>query len=153
MRRKSIFVLAVILGLTLGAFPMLAQEHPEHPEHPEEARAVDLDALEAAIEAQIGDMAGEDGWIEVEDEVTGKTWTLKLDKVHRDRLSKIAPDTYFACVDFDAQSGEKVDVDFFMKGDSADALAMQELMIHKVNGKARYQWREEDGFWKRVDAE
>src|SRR5437762_131120 len=29
-----------------------------------------------------------------------KTWDLKLDKVHRERLSRIDESTYFACTDF-----------------------------------------------------
>ncbi|MDX1584225.1 MAG: hypothetical protein R3338_11565, partial [Thermoanaerobaculia bacterium] len=109
--------LSLLLSVLIVAFPIGAQEHPEHPEHPEEEKTVDIDALEDAIEAEIASMSNEEGWITIEDDETGENWTLKLDKVHRERLSQIEPGVYFACVDFDSKDGRKVDVDFFMKED------------------------------------
>lgn len=152
--RKGILLSILLVGL-LVAFPVtqaVAQEHPEHPEHPEKSKKVDLDALESAIEAEIADMENDQGRVIVDDAVTGQTWELKLDKVHRERLSQIEPGVYFACVDFDSADGRKVDVDFFMKEDpSTHALSMHDLTIHKIDGVPRYNWREEDGFWTRVD--
>ena len=81
--------------------------------------------------------------------MTKKTWLLKLDHVHRERLSRLDENTYFACTDFKSNDGHTVDVDFFMK-DKDGKLAMSDATVHKIDGKARYNWEEKDGFWKRV---
>ena len=78
-----------------------------------------------------------------------KTWDLKLDHVHTERLSKLNADTYFACVDMKDPNGKVIDVDFFLKS-NGDKLEMTDTTVHKIEGKPRYNWKEEDGFWKRV---
>lgn len=150
-----------ILGYTLVllaacAFPFtaLSQEHPEHPtrhEHPkktEKAKDYSTADLEKAIKKEVATRARDtDGIFKLKD--VDKTWDLSLQRVHTDRLSKLNADTYFACVDMKDPDGKTIDVDFFLE--SADGqLEMTDITVHKIEGKPRYNWKEEDGFWKRV---
>lgn len=151
MKTRWIVVLsAVALALS---FPVLAaaQEHPEHPEEGEAAEpALTEEELADAIEAHVAAVAEEHGGTyPVEDPKTGETLQLTLDKVHEERLARTGPHTYFACADFAAADGTTYDVDFFMKGASADDLEFKKFSIHKVNGEPRYTWYEEDGVWKK----
>jgi len=130
------------------------QEHPEHPEHPEEGEGEATPLTEAqladAIEAYVTKVAEDHGGsYPIEDAETGRTLELELVKVHEERLSRTAPHTYFACVDMAAADGTTYDVDFFMKGETADGLEFEDFSIHKVNGEPRYTWYEEDGVWKK----
>ena len=34
--------------------------------------------------------------------------------------------------------------------DNGEKLVMSDATIHKVDGKARYNWKEKDGYWVRV---
>jgi hypothetical protein len=43
-----------------------------------------------------------------------------------------------------------VDVDFFLKKEG-DKLAVTDTSVHKINGKARYNYEEKDGVWVRVE--
>lgn len=162
MLRKTIdLTLALALTFTL-AMPALAgaqeEEHPEHPEkteeHPETDAEADLtvDELADAIADFVEDRAGEDGYMTIHDPVTEEDLELRLDKVHRERLSKVAPGTYFACADFVSRDGVTYDLDVFMKGTDAEALEFHEVSIHKVEGEPRYTWYEEDGTWKKKPA-
>jgi hypothetical protein len=133
--------------LVVPAF-VYAQEHPEHPtdkkgEKP--AHSYTMDELAKAITADIENTQSKNGGVyTMKDDQ--KTWTMKLDHVHRERLSQIDPKTYFACTDFKSDDGHTVDVDFFMK-DNGEKLVMTDASLHKVDGKARYNWKEKDGFW------
>lgn len=144
-----------VLVMTLVALgPALAcgqnQEHPEHPEEGEaEAAALTEENLGQAIEAHVAEVAAEnDGIYPLVDPETGETLELALARVHRERLARTAPDTYFACVDFVGADGTTYDVDFFMTGTSAADLEFEEFSIHKVDGVERYTWYQEDGTWK-----
>lgn len=165
---RRIFTLTVFAYL-LAVGPALPQEHPqedpkkehpqtkkEHPkqEHPKEhpkaeaAKAFTTADLEQVIKADIAAKERR-GFFRLKDPVDKKTWRLKLDRVHTDKLTQLDPDTYFACVDFNASDGKKVDVDFFLKRKDGK-LVMTDTTIHKVNGVPRYAWQEQEGFWKRV---
>ena len=167
-------VLAVLTVATMGT--LFAQEHPtatknehtkagstttasEHPEHPQGDKAksdengskkFSIDGLESAIKRDVAvkEKAG-GGYLALDDKVMNKTWLLKLDHVHRERLSQLDPHTYFACSDFKSKDGHLVDVDFFEK-EKDGKLEMSDMTIHKVDGKPRYGWKEKNGFWKRV---
>ena len=144
-------ILRVGLALALGGAALLAQEHPEHPEGKKAAKkAYSVDDLEASIKSAVAakEKAG-DGYYLLDDKTANKTWQLKLDHVHRERLSRLDEHTYFACTDFKSKDGHTVDVDFFMK-DKDGKLVMSDATVHKVDGKPRYNWEEKDGFWKRV---
>jgi hypothetical protein len=155
------FLVTAPLALLLIAPGRLAaqEKHPEHPkskqEHPTDKKQAGLTKAElaAAIRAWVEkEAARNDGSLKVDDSVTGKTLQLKLEKVHDDRLSQVGPDLYFACADFVEKDGTKYDIDVFMQGKSKDDLRETEVTVHKVNGKERYTWFEENGTWKKKPA-
>ena len=132
---------------------VIAQEHPEHPTNkpaPKQQKAYSMDELDKAITAEIRNAQKADGWYHMKD--GDKTWNMKLDHVHKERLSRVDATTYFACTDFKSDDNHTVDVDFFMK-DDGEKLVLSEATLHKVDGKARYNWKEKDGYWVRVPAE
>jgi hypothetical protein len=134
-------------------------EHPEkagekeHPEHPESHAEVTIERLAGAIEAWIAwDSKLHGGYLFVRDGEEKRTLELKLDKVHRERLSALGDGVYFACADFKAADGTVYDLDVFMSdgsGSPFEGLWPTEVLVHKKNGVARYTWREENGRWKR----
>lgn len=145
MKRKLTIALAVLSLLSLR---VIAQEHPEHPNSSTKAKEFSVTDLEKRIKKEIADKS-KDGVFKVEDPELHKTWDLKLDHVHTERLSKLNADTYFACVDMKDPQGKVIDVDFFLKS-NGDKLEMTDTTVHKIEGKPRYNWKEEDGYWKRV---
>jgi hypothetical protein len=145
MKRKLSIALAVVSLLALN---VVAQEHPEHPNSSTKAKDFSVTDLEKRIKQDIAEKS-KDGVFKVEDPELHKTWDLKLDHVHTERLSKLNADTYFACVDMKDPDGKVIDVDFFLKS-KGDKLEMTDTTIHKIEGKPRYNWKEEDGYWKRV---
>jgi hypothetical protein len=147
---KTILAVAVAAAFAL---PALAQEHPEHPKDKPQAKtehSYSMDDLAKAITSDIQTTQDKNGGVyKMEDKDANKTWSMKLDHVHRERLARIDPKTYFACTDFKSNDGHTVDVDFFMK-DDGEKLVMSDATIHKVDGKPRYNWQEKDGYWVRV---
>jgi hypothetical protein len=150
--KRTILVIAVAAAFSVVA---LAQEHPEHPkagakEKEKTEHVYSMDELAQAITADIETTQSKNGgWYKMEDKDAKKTWSMKLDHVHKERLARLDPKTYFACTDFKSDDGKTVDVDFFMK-DDGEKLVMTDATIHKVDGKPRYNWQEKDGYWVRV---
>jgi hypothetical protein len=144
------------MALPLSA--LVAQEHPsEHPksaEHPNgTAAGVTKADLGAAIEAYVkAQQAKGGGTWEVEDKADNATLHLTLDKVHKDKLSMTAKDTYFACADFKNADGHKYDLDVFMTGPDKDHLTVTDVSVHKKDGKERYTWAKDGNIWKKVPA-
>jgi hypothetical protein len=148
-RTRPLLVAALVALVLPGLGTARAQEHPEHPKSEEAAvPALTKDQLADAITAYVKKQS-RDGWYALTDPQDGKPLRLKLDSVHRERLSQVSPHTYFACADFVADDGVKYDLDFFMKGEDAAKLTFSEVAIHKRNGVERYRWREENGMWKK----
>ena len=150
------FLVAVSVSLFLiASVQMVAQEkHPEHPknEHLADKKQAGLGKtdLAAAIRTWVDQKAAANGgWLSVDDPVQHKTLQLKLEKVHDDKLAQVKPDEYFACADFVEKDGTKYDIDIFMQGKTKDDLKETEVSVHKVNGKERYTWFEENGVWKK----
>jgi len=152
-------------ALGMGSFLMfslavsaVAQEHPEHPkqeakakagEHPKAEVTVTTEMMAEAIKGYIdNDTALKGGYFFVHDAKTNAPLTLKLDKVHRDKLAKVSEKLYFACTDFKATNGKTYDLDFFMEATDS-GLEVSEVMIHKESGNPRYRWVEEGGVWGR----
>ena len=79
----------------------------------------------------------------------GKDLALDLVTVHDDRLSSLGGGKYFACVDMKSTDGTIYDIDFFMAGQPG-SMRVTETSVHKINGKALYNWKEEGGVWKKV---
>jgi hypothetical protein len=132
-------------------------EHPtEHPaEHPSEhptggaKSSPSKEELADAVEAYVNKTAAaEGGYFVAFDEKAGQQLKLTLDKVHRERLSKVGEDLYFACADFKTPEGKVYDLDVFMKGPDKDSLTFSKFTIHKEAGKERYTWYEQGGIWK-----
>ena len=152
---KMFFSLALAMSLSaaLPAVSALAQqkEHPkEHPQNPPSEKKVSTDDIDAAIRAHIEEKSkASGGRFEVRDDVLNKTWSLELVRVHKDKLQALADGRYFACVDFKAPDATMVDVDFFLKKDG-DKLAVTDTTVHKIDGKARYNYEEKNGVWERV---
>jgi hypothetical protein len=82
-------------------------------------------------------------------EYKGRDLALDLIKIHDDQLSSLGKGKYFACVDMKAADGTAYDLDFFMAGNPG-AMKVTETSVHKVNGKPLYNWKKEDGVWKKV---
>ena len=91
--KTAILTLALSIVVAGSAF---AQEHPEHPkpksdakqEHP--SHSYTMDELEKAITSEIETaQASNGGSYKMEDKEAQKTWTMKLDHVHRERLAKL----------------------------------------------------------------
>ncbi len=141
-------LLAAALAIAAGVF---AQEHPEHPKGGgERGPAIGKESLAKAIRDYVKhDSELKGGYFLVYDTVAKKPLVLTLAKVHEDRLSKVAGDTYFACADLKEAKGDVYDLDIFMKGAMPDDLKPTEITIHKENAKPRYDWVEEGGLWKR----
>jgi len=140
------------------ALPAFAQEHPEHPtkkagEHPNkgETKAVSKADISAGIKRNIADESKKSGDKKFHTTYEGKDLVLDLIKVHDDRLSSLGDGKYFACVDMKATDGTTYDIDFFMAGKPGD-MKVTETSVHKVNGKPLYNWKEENGVWKKVSA-
>ena len=124
----------------------IAGEHPS--EHPAgEQSAVTTETIADAIEKLVEDKSKkEKGYFIVEDKEADKKLYLKLDRIHKERLSAIDKDSYFACVDFTSKDGKTYDIDFFLK-DTAGGLKVTETMVHKQEGKERYTWEKKGEFW------
>ena len=78
-----------------------------------------------------------------------KDLALDLVKVHDDRFSSLSGNKYFACVDMKGKDGRMYDIDFFMNVQPGK-LSVTETSVHKINGKALYNWKQEGGVWKKV---
>lgn len=178
MKVSYVSQLVGVLAISLAVVntPATGQEHPtqkssehptekkssEHPgsssssEHPEKKAkdaaksGVTMPDLAAAIKQHIKSESKE-GKFQVRDDQTKEVLALELDHVHDERLSRIDDDSYFACVDMKSASGTVYDVDFILKGTSKDNVKIKETAIHKVDGKARYTWKEEGGLWKKQE--
>ncbi len=151
LRIKAPLVAAVAFCF-VGAVGLRAQEHPtEHPKKTTSAsKPISTATLEKAIKDQIVERAKANGGkFPVKDDVLNKTWQLELVKVHTDKLTQLDDKTYFACVDFKADDGTMVDVDFYMKSDDGK-LTLTDTTVHKMNGKPRFNYQKKGDFWERV---
>ena len=151
-------VVAVALAFLVWGIGAQAQEHPEHPKKVEkkaevvESEAMTMDELADAITEYIAeDSKLKGGYFLVWDADEKKPLALKLDKVHRERLSSLGGGVYFACTDMKTDAGLVYDLDFFMKR-MGDEIETTEVSVHKKAGKPRYGWKEENGVWKKVKA-
>ena len=100
-------------------------------------------AIESFVEADINLR----GAFLVIDPSTNEVLKLNLEKVHKERLSHVGDDVYFACADFNADDGKVYDLDIFLHGTNTDELTVTEITVHKEDGQARYGWLEQDGVW------
>lgn len=123
-----------------------AETQPEQKEQPAQgvtpAEKITLEDVANVTEEYVQENS-EDGIFRYYDEKTDQQLELKLDKVHRDRLSQTKEDEYFVCADFKGMDGNMYDLDLFVQGKTKDELQVDEdsISVHKVNGKERYTWK------------
>ena len=99
-----------------------------------------LEEVAQVIEAYVQrDSELKGGYFLVYDDQADKPLRLQLDKVHRERLSKIEDGLYFVCADFKTPEGTVYDLDFWMSGTSKQDLRVSDaIAVHKENGERRY---------------
>ena len=139
------------LIIVVGLINFLIAEHPtEHPsEHPTTVKSpkLTISQLAESIEKYIQQDTELKGGFFVFDVKNNEILNLTLLKIHKERLSNIGNDTYFACADFQASNGNVYDLDVFMTGKLQDNLVVTEINVHKESGIARYGWQNRRGIW------
>ncbi|MFH1594039.1 MAG: hypothetical protein ABID09_05025 [Candidatus Omnitrophota bacterium] len=101
-----------------------------------------VDDIRETMTKHVMDKSASKGTFDVVDEETGKTRHLALGKI-RQRVGKTG-DYYYSCADFtDVDSGEMLDVDLDVE-DRSGSLSVVEVRVHKVDGKQRYTYDEND---------
>jgi hypothetical protein len=121
-------------------------------QHPELAQLTEVTtaSLEQGIKTYVqSETARQGGVFPVEDPEQHTTLPLTLTTVHRERLSQLADGRYFACADFKGRDGHTYDVDVFMRREST-GLTPTDVIVHKQDGKARFNWVEQNGIWSQV---
>lgn len=147
MRTLTLMVMALALGVAARA-----TEHPEHPMSQDKTPAQEYPVgskewtrqmnreYSQAVEEHVNSPDG----FKVHDEVLGKDWSLKLLRIHKKRIVHLGGGSFFACADFKsaAKGGKaKLDLDFYATK-SGDGWKIDKVLIHKLEGKARYTYNE-----------
>jgi hypothetical protein len=155
---------ALLIALLLApALPLAAQEHPRAPQQsqsqqlPQTRKGAPQAAMTQASMSDVSDglnrfisgYAAKSPDKKFHMPYQRKDLTLDLVKLHDDRFSNLGGDKYFACVDMKGADGKIYDIDFFMMV-KPGKLTVTETSVHKINGKALYNWRQEGGVWKKV---
>jgi hypothetical protein len=130
------------------------QEHPTEPPQTPAKPAVSLSDVGQSVESYVKEHSKHDAFA-FNDPKTGNDVSLKLEKVHLDRLSQVSPDLFFACADFKTVDGQRTfDLDFFVQGASKEKLTVLEdkTSLHKEDGQERYTWKlnENTGKWEQM---
>lgn len=158
MITRIIVATAIALFFTPATL-LFSQEHPEHPtkgtaEHAKKGATekkvstADISTgIRQNIEAET--KKGSDGKFHVKHE--GQDLALDLIRVHDDRLQDLGDGKYFACVDMKGTDGKTYDIDFFLTGQPGK-MKVTDTSVHKIDGKPLYNWKEDNGTWKKVPA-
>ena len=143
--RKIIFIICAISMLVAQG------EHPTTSITPQivQGEKITLQNLARAIKGFVEADIILRGAFLVIDPNTDTVLKLNLEKVHKERLSHVGEDIYFACADFNAENGKVYDLDIFLHGTNTDNLTVTEISVHKEDGTARYGWQEENGIWSK----
>ena len=160
-------VISISVGLVFGpVVPLFAAgEHPSLPQQPQlqqlprgtttsqpssaQTMEVSKADISAGLKKYIDSYARKSSDRKFHVKYRGKDLSLNLIKVHDDRLSSLGAGKYFACVDMKGTDGRIYDIDFFMAL-RPGKLNVTETSVHKVNGKPLYNWKEENGVWRKV---
>ena len=154
---------AFLAVLFVQASPLRAQTHARAPQQPQQLQQtttrntqsateplVVSDAeISAGVRKYISTHAGKSADKKFHVRSGGKDVALDLVTIHDDRLSDLGGNKHFVCVDMKAASGVIYDIDFFITV-SSGTLSVTEASVHKINGKPLYNWKEENGVWKKV---
>ena len=148
----------ILFSVMISSIVLAQGEHPtggKKAEHPTasitpqivQGEKITLQNLARAIESFVEADINLRGAFLVIDPSTDEVLKLNLEKVHKERLSHVGDDVYFACADFNADNGKVYDLDIFLHGKNTDNLTVTEISVHKEDGNARYGWLEQDGVW------
>jgi hypothetical protein len=162
MITRLIIAAAIALFFTPAAL-VYAQEHPEHPkkttEHPKKGgehptkggaeKQVSTADISAGIKKNIETDNKKSGDGKFHVNYQGQDLALDLIKVHDDRLQDLGDGKYFACVDMKGTDGKTYDIDFFLTGQPGK-MKVTETSVHKIDGKPLYNWKEDNGKWRKV---
>jgi hypothetical protein len=132
-----------------GASPAPGSERFEADPHPEQAQPdlVTTESLAAGIKEYVDTEAARQGGVfRVSDPQQNTSLALTLATVHRERVSRLADGRFFACADFKGADGHTYDLDIFMRSQS-NGLTPTEVIVHKQDGKPRFEWIEQNGVW------
>src|SRR5213080_5171938 len=156
----------IFVGLLLASVvPLPAQEHPRAPQQsqsqqlPQTTTGAPRTAMTEATMSDVSDglkrfisgYAAKSPDNKFHIPFQRKDLALDLIRVHDDRFSSLGSDKYFACVDMKGTDGKMYDIDFFMVVQPGK-LNVTETSVHKINGKALYNWKQQGGAWKKVPA-
>src|SRR5437773_11079933 len=156
--------LSVVVGLLLTpVVQLLAQEHTRAPQQsqsqqvPQTTKGAPQAAMMQANMSDVSDglkrfisgYAAKSADKKFHMPYQRKDLALDLVKLHDDRFSSLGGDKYFACVDMKGADGKIYDIDFLMAVQPGK-LTVTETSVHKINGKALYNWKQEGGVWKKV---
>lgn len=98
--------------------------------------------IRAAMKKYVEEKTAKSGAFEIFDSEAGKTRRLELIRVH-ERVGKTGS-YYYSCADFkDIDSKEMFDLDLDVEAKDGK-LSVREVRIHKVEGKERYTYDEND---------
>lgn len=99
-----------------------------------------IEQIQDAVQLYVQETTQDEGVFYVDDEVTGETRELTLERVH-DTFGT-AGDYYYVCTEMkDDKSGELLDVDFDVESYEGE-LEVVDIRIHKVGGTERYAYNE-----------
>ncbi len=129
--------------------PKKTAEHPPHHHPTKKGAQISINNFKKAVEDYVKtESASNDGYFLVHDDKQNKYLKLKYKKMMDEDLSALGNNQYFVCSDFEGADGNTYDVDIIMQGKTANTLKAVKKYVHKVNGKPRYKWVEENGVWK-----
>jgi hypothetical protein len=136
-----------------GTTPAPGAERFGDDPHPEQVELIQVtkDSLAQGINSYVQDEASRHGGVfAIDDPQQHTSLELSLTAVHRDRLSGLGDGRYFACADFKGRDGHTYDVDVFMRPQSTGGFAPTDVVVHKQDGKPRFDWVEQNGGWSQV---
>jgi hypothetical protein len=154
-----VFIALVVVPVA----PLLAQDHPRAPQQsqsqqlPQGSKGAPQATMMQASMSEVSDglqrfisgYAAKSADKKFHMPYQRKDLALDLVKLHDDRFSSLGGDKYFACVDMKGRDGKIYDIDFFMVV-RPGKLTVTETSVHKINGRALYNWKQEGGVWKKV---
>jgi len=148
MKNVFAFVLATTVAVTLSQKGWAAEhggkEHGgKEPGGIVQTQAPSNEDIRKAMRSYVEEESAKTGGnFEVRDPETNTTRRLSLIRVH-ERVGKTG-NYYYSCADFkDVDSGEMLDLDLDVE-DQNGTLQVVDVRIHKVDGKERYTYDEND---------
>ncbi|MFA6318315.1 MAG: hypothetical protein WC943_12965, partial [Elusimicrobiota bacterium] len=97
------------------------------------------DTYEAVVKAYLMEAAAKnDGDFLVKDEVTSHLHRLTLESVPKDRIVYLSREEAFTCVAFKGASGERIDLDIYVRRSGIGEWSVSKIYLHKIDGKPRF---------------